>query len=276
MSIYIEKYTYNYKELSAYVITIINVSTGLNKICSINPKYEDIYHTDNEIKRLISYFNPKEILFHIEGFELSQDNIIQKYDIFHKNIFINNFIEKKNFKQKIYQNELLQKVFHFKSQNTPIVELNLERREETLLSYIYMLEYIYEHKISLIENIFLIEKIDDNKFLLLSSDSARQINLCDNYNYKIGKHKDVISLLNYCSTIGGSRLLRQRFLYPLTDSKEINNRYEIIELLLQNDIYEKIKNDLRKLNDFEKSLRLMGLNMLSTNMFHSDLFAMII
>ena len=60
----------------------------------------------------------------------------------------NCFSEKNSFKQKNYQNDLLQKVFHFESQNSPIVELNLERREETLLSYIYILEYIYEHKIS--------------------------------------------------------------------------------------------------------------------------------
>ena len=64
MSIFIEQNKFNYKKILSAGVSIINVSTGKNSIATIQPNYDDISHTDNEIKRPIAYYNPKEILFH--------------------------------------------------------------------------------------------------------------------------------------------------------------------------------------------------------------------
>ena len=39
-----------------------------------------IWHTDNEIKRLIAYYNPKNINEFLEDIELTKE-LIQRYDI---------------------------------------------------------------------------------------------------------------------------------------------------------------------------------------------------
>ena len=131
------------KELYSAGISIINVATGKSKITNVIQNYEDENYTDNEIQRILSYYNPVEILVHTKDFILTKEEIINKYDLSHDNIYINHFIEEKEFTQITYQNNLLQKVFNFNTMNTPIEELNLERKEEVLLSYIYLLNYIY-------------------------------------------------------------------------------------------------------------------------------------
>ena len=270
MSIYIERSINNHKEFYSAGISIINVSTGQNMILNIIPSYENDIYTDNEIKRLLSNYNPIEILIHLENFSLTKDEIINKYEINHTNIFINHFEDNTEYKQLNYQNTLLQKVFNFETMGTPIEELNLERRDDVLLSYIYLLNFIYEHKTDLINNIEKPIELNDNKCLLLSSDSIRQLNIFDNYDYYDGRDKDLFSLLCKTVTPMGKRLFKNRLLYPSIDTEIINKRYDKVELLLSEKIYEEIRNNLRRLNDYERSLRKMSLNLLDPYILYSD------
>ena len=270
VSIFIEKNVLMNKELFSAGISIINVATGKNKMTNVIQNYEDENYTDNEIKRILSYYNPVEILVHTKDFTLSKEDIINKYDLSHDNIYINHFTNDNEFTQIQYQNDLLQKVFQFNSMITPIEELNLERKEEVLLSYIYLLNFIYQHKTNLINNIELPEELDDENYLILSADSVRQLNVFNNYSFYTGKNQDLFSLLNKTVTQIGKRLYKNRLLYPCLNPYIINERYEIIDLLFPNNYYEKIRMNLKRVNDFEKSLRKMSLNELNTVNFYSD------
>ena len=66
MSIFIEKNIFNHKIHYSAGISIINVSTGKNKITNIIQNTEDENFTQNEIKRIISYYNPVEIIVHLK------------------------------------------------------------------------------------------------------------------------------------------------------------------------------------------------------------------
>ena len=136
MSIFIEKSKHLGRDIYSAGISIINVSTGKNKITDVIHSYEDENYTDNEIRRLLNYYNPVELLIHMKDFTLSKEVIINKYDI-NCNLYINFFSENKLFLQKNYQNELLEKVFKVNSMNSGIEALNLELREEVLISYIF-------------------------------------------------------------------------------------------------------------------------------------------
>ena len=268
MSIFIEKSTHLGKDIYSAGISMIDVSTGKNKITEVIHSYEDENYTDNEIKRLLNYYNPVELLIHTKDFSESKESFINKYDI-NCNLYVNFFSEKKSFLQKNYQNELLNKVFKINSGNS-VEALNLERREEVLISYIYLLNYIYEHKNSLIDSLERPEEINNNKYLVLTADSVRQLNILNNYSFYSGRNKDLFSLLNKTVTPLGKRLYKNRLLYPCLNIQEINNRYDIVDLLIKDKNYEKVRTHFCRINDFEKSLRKMSINLLSTTNFYSD------
>jgi len=270
VSIYIEKNILMNKELYSAGISIINVATGKSMITNVIQNYEDEKYTDNEIQRILSYYNPVEILVHTKDFYLTKEEIINKYDLSHDNIYINHFIEEKEFTQIPYQNNLLQKVFNFNTMNTPIEELNLERKEEVLLSYVYLLNFIHQHKTNLIDNVERPNELNDENYLILSADSVRQLNVFNNYSFYTGRNQDLFSLLNKTVTQIGTRLYKNRLLYPCLDTNTINERYDIVELLFPNNYYEQIRMNLKRINDFEKSLRKMSLNELNTANFYSD------
>ena len=269
MSIFIEKSTHLGKDIFSAGISMIDVSTGKNKITDVIHSYEDENYTDNEIKRLLNYYNPVELLIHIKDFSETKESLINKYDI-NCNLYLNFFEQKKSFLHKNYQNTLLNSVFKINSVNSPIEELNLERREEVLISYIYLLNYIYEHKPALIESLERPDEINNNKYLVLTADSVRQLNIFNNYSFYSGRNKDLFSLLNKTVTPLGKRLYKSRLLYPCLNKGEINNRYDIVQLLITDKNYEKVRNQFCRINDFEKSLRKMSINLLSTTNFYSD------
>lgn len=269
MSVFIEKSVLNKRDIFSAGISLMNVSTGKNYFTNVITSYEDNDFTFNEIKRYISYYNPVEVLFHTRDFSMTKDEIIKKFDLMNINVYLNFFTDK-SFLQKKYQNELLQKIFKFNSQYSPIEKLNLELKEEVLLSYIYLLNYIYGHKNTLIDNIDIPESIEDSKYLVLSNDSVRQLNVCDNYSFYKGSNKDLLSLLNKCVSIIGKRTYKNRLLYPCIDESIINKRYNTIDILINQDLYNSIRNNFNKINDYEKSIRNMGLNLYNTITFYSD------
>ena len=269
MSIFIEKSTHSGKDIFSAGLSMIDVTTGKNKITDVIHSYEDENYTDNEIKRLLNYYNPVELLIHTKDFSESKENLINKYDI-NCSIYVNFYSDNKEFLKKNYQNELLKKVFNNNSCNSIIEELNLERREEVLISYIYLLNYIHQHKPELIKSLEHPEEINNTKYLVLTADSVRQLNIFNNYSFYSGRNKDLFSLLNKTVTPLGKRLYKNRLLYPCLNVHEINNRYDIVDLLIKDSNYEKIRTQFSRINDFEKSLRKMSINLLTTPHFYSD------
>ena len=79
MSIFIEKNIFNHKTHYSAGISIINVSTGKSKITNVIQNAEDENYTQNEIKRIISYYNPVEIIVHTKDFSLEKENFINIY-----------------------------------------------------------------------------------------------------------------------------------------------------------------------------------------------------
>ena len=82
--------------------------------------------------------------------------------------------------------------------------------------------------------------------------------------------KNLLSLLNKTVTQIGKSTYKNRLLYPCLNTDKINERYNIVEILLDDKIYDDIRMNLKRINDYEKSLRKMSLDMLTTNEFYSD------
>ena len=198
-----------------------------------------------------------------------KNQIIQFWDIYHNSIQINHYNDN-NYTKIDYQNDFLKKVFRLNIMDTPIGYFDLEFNSELVLTLIYLLQYIHDHRSDTLNNIEYPEIIQDHNYLSLTSNSIRQLNIIHNYSYFKGKNESLLSVCNLCVTPMGRRFFRERLLYPSIDSNIIEKRYDFIELFQKDKFYETIQSDLRKVSDLEKSLRKMGLNLLQPNELFSD------
>ena len=265
MSIYLEKFENKIKDTISVGISIIDLSTGINYINEIRSEEDSNYWSD-EISRFINFYNPVELLIQTQNYVLSKDDIITRWDIYHDSIQINHY-DSFDYKKINYQNEILLKVFEIKSIVTPIEYFNLENKNECRLSYIYMLQYIYEHKVDILRHIEEPKEIQDINYLSLTSNSIRQLNVINNYSYFKGKNESLLSICNNCSTSMGRRLLKERLLYPSIKPDVIQNRYNQIGLFLEDKFYENVRDKISAITDLEKLLRKMGLGLLTPNEF---------
>lgn len=264
MSIYIETIS----DWNSVGISVIDVSTGKNYVYQIPHSLDPNYWKD-ELNRFINYYSPKECLFQLNNLEMSLRDIENMWDVQHALVRVNHY-QTKTFQKISYQIELLQKVFNFQTMISPIEQLDLVSTNESRISYVYMLQYIHDHKVDILRNIDLPEHIDDIHHLTLTSNSVRQLNVVNNYSYYQGKNDSLFSICNQCGFMGGKRLLKERLLYPLLDTTELTKRYDKIDMLRTDNFYKKLQGNLKNIHDVDKSLRKMGLSLLEP----SDLLQM--
>ena len=265
MSIYLEKFDSKLKDTISVGISIIDLTTGKNYMKEFR-SYIDTNYWCDELSRFINFYNPVEILIHLENYELTKDDIINKWDIYHNSIQISHY-DSNDYKKISYQNEILLKVFDIKSIVSPIEYLDLDNKNECRLSYIYMLQYIYEHKVDILRHIENPIEIKDVNYLSLTSNSIRQLNVVNNYSYFKGKNESLLSICNNCCTSMGRRLLKERLLYPSIKEDIIQNRYKQIKIFQKDKFYEKVRDKISPIGDLEKLLRKMGLELLTPNDF---------
>ena len=269
MSIYIEKNENMTKVIYITGISVIDLSTGKNYLHYIISKIDDNQFWVDEIGRYIHFYNPSELLFHFKNFILTENEIIQKWDIYHNSIQINHYNDK-NYLKIPFQNDFLQKIFNLSVMMTPIEHFDLEMKPELVVSYVYLLQYINDHIAETLQNIEIPELMNDKQCLCLTSNSIRQLNVINNYSYFKGKNESLLSVCNMCVTPMGRRLFKERLLYPSINPEVIQQRYDFIDLFRKDKFYEKVQSILRKVSDLEKSLRKMGLELLQPSDFFSD------
>ena len=78
---------------------------------------------------------------------------------------------------------------------TPIEYLDFERENELLLSYLFMIQYVYEHKIKNIMELSKPIRVQDKSHLVLNNNCIRQLNISDNYSFTMGKTIHYLLLL---------------------------------------------------------------------------------
>nr|YP_010322732.1 MutS-like protein [Arula petunia]UKP87350.1 MutS-like protein [Arula petunia] len=125
---------------------------------------------------------------------------------------------------KNYQKYALSKIF----QSTWTENVN----QASLISLLGVLQFIKDRNPNLIKNLQLPECYN-------SVVSPLNLILCNRAEYQLdllskgGKLNSLLSLVDYCSTAMGKRLLKFRLLNPITDDSELNLRYEEIATFKQ-------------------------------------------
>lgn len=252
MSIYYEKIN----NLLVVGISFIDICTGRCYVYEVGSSKDDIDLVNNEVYRLIINYNPCEIVFLCDNSlnEKDKEEIILNLNL--NSILIHKLWNKYEYidiMQDIkYQEKILKKVYKSVKTQLYIIDLlNLEFLNFARISFCYLLQFAYDHNSDILHDIYRPEILEINKYLNLEYDSTLQLNIISLNN----NDKPLLDILNRCNTSFGSRLFKDRLLNPIICKKELKERYDKIELFLNNNLYKKISKKLSKILDFERIKR---------------------
>jgi DNA mismatch repair protein MutS len=252
MSIYYEKIN----NLLIIGISFIDISTGKCYVYEIGSNKDDIDLVNNEVFRLIINYNPCEIVFLCDNSlnEKDKDQILLNLNL--NSILIHKLWNKYEYidiMQDIkYQEKIFKKVYKsIKTQLSIIDLLNLEFLNFARISFCFLLQFAYDHNSDILQDIYRPEILEINKYLNLEYDSTLQLNIISLNN----NDKPLLDILNRCNTSFGSRLFKDRLLNPIICKKELNNRYDKIELFMNDNLFKKISKKLSKILDLERIKR---------------------
>ena len=234
-------------------ISGVDLTTGKSFVYENGSNKKDPQLTLDECYRLLSIYNPTEVLIISDGINDEYKRKIN--DIININCLIHRKFEDYELlsymKRIDYQKKILEKAFKNTSMLSIIEFLNLEKMSIGIISFCSLLQFAYEHNADIIKELNIPEIFEKSNKLLLEYNSAIQLNLIS-YN---SNDKTLMEILNRTSTAFGSRGFKERLLNPINDKNELNRRYGKIEELLIENKFKLIIKKLNNINDLERIRR---------------------
>ena len=219
-------------------VSTVDLSTSRTTTTELNI---DKHSLNEELVRLCLFFNPKELVIcSTTDIEIFVPN----------NVYFHNKINKLNdqYLNKTYQTSVLNKIFTDKGFLEPIEYINLERKPLSLVSFVYMLDFVYGHNEKLLKNISkpIIEHYDDN--LILTNNALYQLDI-------IGKTNCLADILNNCQTSIGKRYFNRMITNPITNVDKLNTMYSRIDYYISSNLYVDVRHILKHITDFERIIK---------------------
>jgi DNA mismatch repair protein MutS len=255
----------------------IDLSTGKTFIYEAGSTKKDPEFANDEVFRFISTYNPSELAI-LSSKKLSADE--KAYIL--KNLNVSNILTHfkwENYeyidimKKLVYQKGILEKAFFSKKTMLSIIEvLNLEKLDIARVSFCCLLQFAYEHNADIIKELQEPIVFEDNKNLCIEFNSALQLNVLGLYQ----GDKPLLEILNRCSTSFGCRAFKDRLLMPMVCAEALNQSYDDIDKLLENNLFKDVRKKLSDILDLERMKRRMMLNKFSPMdwcSFHTSLSA---
>jgi len=229
----------------------------------------DFLYPIQEIIRICDIYSPSEIVI------ASLPNLSCKQEILEQLSFQNCFIQNEmetinpNVLKPSFQNTMLQKVYPSCSGLiTPIETLGLERHEYALVSFIVLLQSIYQRTETLLQNIHVPQLLQPETKLTLSYHCALNLDVLPSSTVTHGG-KTLMNLLNRCKTAVGKRDFFYRLLHPSRDTEFIERSYQQIATfteLPQSErlqVVRSIRDKLDGMTDIEKYFRFVYLHQIT-------------
>ena len=252
-SIYIE----NTKTLNGNILEIgvccIDLSIGKNIIYEIPYKKEDINYIYDELYKFVNSYNPSEIIVSFKNVEEKEQNkIIDSLEINKRLIKTVNYDEK--YKKMEPQENMLKEIFKPTTMIHIFEYLNIHRMQIGIYSYINLLLFIKEHDNSKLLNLEKPDIYTTNELLNLNRNTIYRLNLVHNTqednNTNVNSLFDVV---NMTTTNIGKRTLRNRLIFPTTNTNILNKRYDLADYFINNkEKMNLFKSELINISDIER------------------------
>ena len=236
----------------------IDIYTGRSNI--FETVVENIHNptTYDELERYLSSYNPSELIIISNLQEDKIEDILNFVNNKSKKTHIINLNNKEdenvkkafNCEKQIYIHEVLNKFFSFDMEQSLLDQIMNSVYGSQ--SFIYLLDFIYEHNPNLIYKIKEPEFENISNRMILANHTLKQLNIIEDNNYS-GKYSCVLRFLNNCVTPMGVRRFKYKLLHPIFNKEKLQNKYDITEYLLKNnEYYEYWRKELLDIKDIEK------------------------
>jgi DNA mismatch repair protein MutS len=253
-------------------VSFIDCITGSNGVLAINNSTtSDISIPFDELLKLLTIKNPKELTIYIQNFDndkdketntkLSDDDIINALHLFNHQFKIIRESVNDKYSNLNYQNMLFNTVYNkYRGLMDITQQLDIEGPPHyyTRMSLCLLLDFILLHDKTIIDKLDKPEIIlNSDKYLMLANNSLEQLDIIDNLKtdsasastHSTFKRISLLDLLDNTKTPLGKNLFRNRISTPITTHEELEKRYKTIgEFELIHTNYMK-KNKVSSMND---------------------------
>jgi DNA mismatch repair protein MutS len=149
-----------------------------------------------------------------------------------------------------YQQTILCKIFGDIMENINLHVYNMAR-----ISLVGIMDFFTNHMPLLLEKLTKPKYFDQSDTLFLGNKALEQLDILPMEN----KPKTLFQCINKTRTPMGKRFLKDNLATPTTDINILNNRYNMIEKIIEREQYETIYNNLTNITDLSKTVRKMEL-----------------
>jgi DNA mismatch repair protein MutS len=233
-------------------VSCIDLSIGKNIIYEIPYKKDDNNYIYDELYKFINSYNPSEIIIYFKNVcDKLQNKLIETLEI-NKRI-IKTVTYNNEYRKLEVQELILKEVFKYNNMINIFEYLNINRLQVGLYSYINLLLFIKEHDNSKLLNLEKPIIYTTNELLNLNRSTIYRLNLVDN-NYEDNTSvKSLFDIINMTTTNIGKRTLKNRLLFPITNTTILNKYYDSAEYFINNtDLMNTFKKELQNISDLER------------------------
>lgn len=239
-----------------------DLTTGKGYFYESYSKKNDIHMSLDDTIRFLEMYPPQElILFFNFNDEEKVSNMnkeeIKSYLKINEDI-IYNLIDYKKYQKAKYQSELLDKTFNIENMISAIDNIGLTHLNWARISLVSLLDYVRNHQENLVNKLQKPEIFENKNNLYLGNRSLDQLNVLP-----INNNKSLFNIVSSAKSILGKRFLRNQLSNPISNIEILNNRYELIESFIEEDVPENINIYLENINDIEKIIRKMEINIVN-------------
>jgi len=256
-------------------IALIEISTGQSIIHEAHSSITNENLAIEEIRLIIAYYQPKEIIINYQGTATS-DSILRNLDLKKDDSvrFIRypdeKFILTADFFKISYQNKYLESIYDITNSKLSTVEqLGIEKKIYAIIALMVLLEYVKDHNKFLVSHMEHPENFMRDKNLVLGNNAVEQLHLLQTHLESYGKIRSLLDILDETSTPMGKKFLKESLLHPLSqeNKNEIISRYDWIEWMIKKGRHETVRSNLKNILDLEVLHRRMTMGILTPRDF---------
>ena len=209
-------------------ISFLDISTGDFFVSQGNIDY---------VNKLVQSFSPSEILYQ----KTTKKRYFEDFGSNHFSYPIEDWPYSFD-----YSYELLINQFKTKT----LKGFGINNLNDAIISAGIVLYYLKETKHDHTSNILSISRIDEEKYLWMDKFTVRNLELFFSSN---NDAITLIDILDHTETAMGSRMMSRWLALPLKNSKEINERFDIVNFYLTNSsFFDLAKNNFNQIGDLER------------------------
>jgi DNA mismatch repair protein MutS len=245
-------------------LTAYDMSSGIGCVYeTVSTTYDTMIALDNAT-RFLEKYPPSETIYYftsqLDSFiknngsinRMSHDDILKYLRIDSESMTCYNIPNINVVTNVKYQSELIENIF-----KNNLDTINLHAYNYARTSLVGLLEFTKNHQPILLKKLSEPIYFDNENTLFLGNKALDQLDVISDGS---NKPKTLFDIINYCATPMGKRYLIDQLCNPLININELNNRYNIIDLLLEDKLFEKISSEMHNIYDLPKIIRKMELN----------------